>query len=89
MIIKRFFLSINGIIAGCKIKKGFIEFKNDSQQILAPFRIHADKVDKKTFNGSYTEKYQDHIPCSFSNKIVCVDDKFIMPILLYKGENAP
>ena len=60
----------------------------------APFRIHTDfdcllkKVDKKTFNDSYTEKYQDHIPCSFSYKFECVDDKFTKPIVLYRGENA-
>ena len=22
------------------------------------------------------KKYQDHIPCSFANEVVCVDDKF-------------
>ena len=27
-------------------------------------------------NGSYTEKYQDHIPCSFAYKVACVDNKF-------------
>ena len=27
-------------------------------------------------NSSYTEKYQDHIPCSFAYKVVCVDNKF-------------
>ena len=62
------------LLLAVKLKKGFFEFKTDSQQIPAPFRIRADKVDKKTFNGSYTEKCQDHIPCSFSNKIACVDD---------------
>ena len=27
-------------------------------------------------NSSYTEKYQDHIPCSFAYKVVCVDNIF-------------
>ena len=33
------------------------------------------------------KKYQDHIPCSFAYKLVCVDDKFSKPIVL-RGENA-
>ena len=31
------------------------------------------------------KKYQDHIPCSFDYKLVCVDDKFSKPIV---GKNA-
>ena len=31
---------------------------------------------------------QDHIPCSFTYKVVCVDDNFSKPIVLYRGENA-
>ena len=38
--------------------------------------------------GSYTEKYQDHIPCSFPYKIVCIDDKFTKLTIFYRGENA-
>ena len=38
--------------------------------------------------GSYTEKYQDHIPCSFAYKIVCIDDRFTKPIIIYRGGNA-
>ena len=37
---------------------------------------------------SYTKKYQDHIPCSFAYKLVCVDDKFSKDVVLYKGTNA-
>ena len=32
--------------------------------------------------------YQEHIPCSFSYKLVCVDDKFSKPIAVFRGENA-
>ena len=32
--------------------------------------------DVESYEGSYTKKYQDHIPCSFPYKIVCVDDRF-------------
>ena len=40
------------------------------------------------YEGSYINKYQDHIPCSFSDKVVCVDDKFTKRIAVYRGENA-
>ena len=33
-------------------------------------------------------KYQDHIPCSFAYKIVCIDDKFAKPTIIYRGKNA-
>ena len=39
-------------------------------------------------NASYTKKYQDHIPCSFAYKVVCIDDKFSKPVVHYKGKNA-
>ena len=35
-----------------------------------------------------TQKYQDHVPCSFTYKLICVDDKFTKPILVFRGENA-
>ena len=33
-------------------------------------------------------KFEDHIPCSFAYKIVCIDDRFTKPIVVYRGENA-
>ena len=36
----------------------------------------------------FHKKYQDLIPCSFSYKLVCVDNKFNKPIVHYRGENA-
>ena len=79
-----------------KLEKGFIEFKNYSKQIPIPFKIYADfecllksvdiGVDNECF--SYTRKYQDHIPCSFAYKVVCIDDKFSKDIVLYRGKNA-
>ena len=37
---------------------------------------------------SYTKKYQDHIPCSFAYKVVCVDNKFSKDVVLCRGKNA-
>ena len=31
---------------------------------------------------------KDRIPCSFVSKVVCVDDRFTKPIVVYRGENA-
>ena len=63
-----------------KLKSGSVSFKSYFKQLLAPFKIYADfeyplkavKSSDKN-NGSYTEKYQDHVPCSFAYKVVCID----------------
>ena len=34
------------------------------------------------------KKNQDHIPCSFAYKFVCVDDKFSKSIVVSRGKNA-
>ena len=35
-----------------------------------------------------SKEYQDHIPCSFANKLVCVDDKFSKSIIVFRYQNA-
>ena len=32
--------------------------------------------------------YQDHVPCSFAWKVVCIDDRFSKPIVVFRGKNA-
>ena len=69
-----------------KVKTGTISFKNLFKQIPVPFKIYADfecilkKVDCNSdefnSNSSYTKEYQGHIPCSFTYKDVCIDNKF-------------
>ena len=39
-------------------------------------------------NSSYTEKYQKHIPCNFTYKIVYIDDTFSKVVVLSRGKNA-
>ena len=34
------------------------------------------------------KKYHGHIPCSFAYKVVCIDDRFTKPIVVFRGENA-
>ena len=89
-------LTINGR-QNVELEKGFISFKNYFKQILVPFKIYDDfecilkKVDSDiecSSNSSYTRKYQDHIPCSFAYKVVCIDNKFSKKIVLYRGKDA-
>ena len=40
------------------------------------------------YESFYSKKYQDHIPGSFAYKLVCVDDKFTKPIVVFRGENS-
>ena len=87
-------LIINGK-QSVKLKSGSISFKKYFKQLPVLFKIYADfecilkgvKSSDKN-NGSYTEKYQDHIPCSFAYKVVCVDNKFSKRVVLYRGKNA-
>ena len=87
-------LKINGE-QNVKLKSGSIKFKNHFKQLAVPFKIYADfeclmkrvKSNDEN-NASYTEKYQDHILCSFAYKIVCFDDRFSKPVVLYGGKNA-
>ena len=84
-------LNINGN-QSVKLEKRIIIFENYFQQILVPFKIYADfecNIRGVECNeSSYTEQYQDHIPCSFPYKIVCIDDRFTKPIIFYGGGNA-
>ena len=34
------------------------------------------------------KKYQDHIPCSFADKVVCIDNKFSKKVVLYRGKDV-
>ena len=83
-------LIINGK-QSVKLKSGSISFKNYFKPV--PFKIYANfecilkgvKSSDKN-NGSYTEKYRDHIPCSFAYKVACVDNKFSKRVVLYRGK---
>ena len=74
-----------------------MKFNNFHKQLRVPFVIYADfeaitqKIDSCQPNDekSYTERYQKHIDCGYSFKVVCCyDDKFSRPIQLYRGKNA-
>ena len=88
---KENFLSINGKQV-IKLEEGIIKFENYFQQIPVPFKIYGDfecnLKSVKCNEGSYTEKYQDHIPCSFAYKVVSIDNRFTKPNIIYRGEKA-
>ena len=46
------------------------------------------KLSVECDEGSYKKKYQDHISCSFAYKVICIDDRFTKPTVVYRGENA-
>ena len=78
-----------------ELKIGSNKFKMYFKQIALPFKIYADfeslfeelQTKDRDKNTSYTEKHQGHIPCSFAYKVICTDDKFSKPDVLYKGKN--
>ena len=88
-------LKINGKQT-VKLRSSSIKFKNHFQRLAAPFRICPDfkcivkkvKRSDRGDNTPYTEKYQTHIPCSLSYKLVYTDDKFRKPVVLYRGKQA-
>ena len=61
------------------------------KQLPVPFKIYADfKCNLKNvecYEGTYTKKYHEHVPCSYAY-IVCIDDRFSKPIVVYRDGNA-
>ena len=78
-------LSINSA-QSVRLGKGTTEFKNFLQQMPVTFKIYADfecnLESVEHYEGSYSKKYQDHNPCSFAYKLVCVDDKLSKPLFI-------
>ena len=77
-----------------KLRSGLIKFNNRSKQLAVSFEIYADfesvlkgvqRVNKDS-NTSYTEKYEHHISWSFAYSVVCIDDRFSKPVILYRGK---
>ena len=70
-------LSINDA-QSVRLEKRATEFKSYFKQIPVPIKIYAEfecnLESVESYEGSYSKKYQDHIPFSFAYKLVCVDD---------------
>ena len=71
-------LIINGK-QNVKFESGSISFKNYFKQLPVPFKIYDNfecilkkvECDSIKNNSSYTDKYQSHIPCRFTYRVVC------------------
>ena len=91
-------LLINGK-QSVKLNEGSIRFNNYSRQINTSFKIYVDfecilkrcKVRENDIideDGSYTKKYQKHVPCGFGYKVSCVDDRFSKEVVVYRGRDC-
>ena len=88
---KEDYLSINGQ-QSINLEKGTIEFKNYFKQLPVPFKIYTDfecnLKNVECYEGTYTKKYHEHVPCSYAYKVVCIDDKYSQSIVVYRGVDA-
>ena len=82
------------LINGCqavKYESGIIKSANHNKQIPIFLKIYADTECflKRTnsYEGKHTVKYQEHEPNSMGTKLVCIDDKFTLPSVTFKGNN--
>ena len=84
-------LSINGQ-QSVNLEERIIEFKNYFKQLPVPFIIYADFErnlrDVEIYEGSYTKKYHEYVPCSFTYKVISIDDRFTKSIVIYRDEHA-
>ena len=75
-----------------KYETGIIEFKNYGKQIPIAFKIYADtECFLKRINideGKYTKLYQKHIPNSIGAKLVCIDNRFTLPTIIFEGRDC-
>ena len=74
------------------LEKGTSEFKNYFKQLPVPFKIYADfeynLKNVECYEDTYTKKYNEHVLCSYTYKVVCIDDKYSKSIVVYRGKNA-
>ena len=84
-------LRINGA-QSVRLEKGTTKFKNYFKQIPVPFKFYANfecnLINVKIYEGSYSKKYQYHIPCSFTYKLASAYDKSTKPIVVFRVKNA-
>ena len=88
---KRQCLLINGCQA-VNYESGTIKFSNYNKQIPILFKIYADTKcflkPTNSYKGEYTIKYQEHLPNSIGAKSVCIDDRFTLDSIIFKGKDC-
>ena len=79
---------------GCQAvnyESGIIKFINYNKPIPIIFKIYADTecfLKRTQKKGGYTIKYQEHYPNSIGAKLVCIDDRFALPSIIFKGKDC-
>ena len=83
------------LINGCQAvnyESGTIKFANYNKQIPFLFKIYSDTEcflkRASSYEGEHTIKYQEHIPNSIGAKLVCIDDRFTLPSIIFKGKDC-
>ena len=79
-----------------KLRSGSIKFNNYFKQLAVPFKIFGHfwsalkwiYSNDRSNNASSTKNYQEHITWSFAYQVVCIDDRFSKPVVLYKGKKC-
>ena len=77
-------LSINGQ-QSINLEKRTIEFQNYFKQLPVPFKICADfecnLKNVECYEGAYTKKYHEHVPCSYAYKVVVLTTYLVSQLL--------
>ena len=83
------------LINGCQTvdyESGTIKFTNHDKQIPILFKIYADTEcflkRVNSYEGEHTINYQEHIPNSIGAKLVCIDDRFTLLFIIFKGRDC-
>ena len=83
------------LINGCQAvnyESGIIKFTNYNKEILILFKRYDDTEcflnRTKLKESEHTTKYQEHQPKSIGAKLVCIDDRFTLPSIIFKGKDC-
>ena len=74
----------------------YVRLKNYKRKIKLTYMIYADFENilvpegnrKQNPDETYTNKCQKHVACTYSYKLVCVDDKFSKSFKSYLGKDV-
>ena len=87
---KKQFWLINGYQA-VNYESGIITFTNYNKQIPILFKIYANAEcflkHVSSYEGEHTIKHQEHIPNSIGAKLVCINDRFTLTSIIFKGKD--
>ena len=79
-------------MSSSKLRIRKIKLTNYNKQIRILFKIYADTEcflkGTKIKEGEYTIKYQEHYPNSIGAKLVCIDDRFTLLSIIFKGKDC-